>query len=75
MYVRERDYLYTDSDNLYYAPTQWNNARAGPNPLMQAANDINCKCSSCPVYFIFYLFFIYLFYFIYLFILFCFYSV
>ena len=32
-----------------YAPTQWNNTRAAPNPLMQVANGISCKCSSCPV--------------------------
>ena len=34
MYVRQSDYHYTDRDNLYYAPTQWKNTTAAPNPLM-----------------------------------------
>ena len=51
MYVRQSDYHYTDRDKLYYVLTQCNNTRAVPNPLMQEANDINCKCSSCPVHF------------------------
>ena len=49
MYVRQSDYHYTDRDNLYYTPTQGNNTRAAPNPLMQEANGIKCKCSSRPV--------------------------
>ena len=59
--MRQSDYRYTDHDKLYYAPTQCNNTRAAPNPLMQEANCINYECSSCPVQSFFFFFFFVLF--------------